>query len=124
MWTGYTFPMGKHRFTGEERDLWRREREEERKGFLNAIKLERGCMDCGYRTHAVALHFDHRPGEEKLFSIGNATCRTWSKVLAEIEKCDVVCANCHVVRTATRASWRGLTEMGRSPAPSDGTSSP
>jgi hypothetical protein len=73
-----------------------------RLALIGAIKLERGCMDCGYRAHVEALDFDHRPGEEKLFNIGNDPRRLWAAILAEIEKCDVVCANCHRVRTAER----------------------
>jgi hypothetical protein len=68
-----------------------------------AIKLERGCADCGYNTHAAALHFDHLPGFDKLFGIGNSGNRTWESILQEIDKCDVVCANCHAIRTYTRA---------------------
>ncbi len=73
---------------------------------VTAIKLERGCIDCGYRTDPAALEFDHLPGCEKLFSISQGcTTRSLEKVLAEIEKCEVVCANCHAIRTVTRSPW-------------------
>jgi len=62
---------------------------------INAIKLEAGCADCGYRCDPVALDFDHLPGTVKLFTIANSPKRTWYSVLLEIAKCDVVCANCH-----------------------------
>jgi hypothetical protein len=32
--------------------------------------------------------------------------KAWPLVLAEVEKCDVVCSNCHRVRTAARGSWK------------------
>lgn len=67
-----------------------------------AIKLAAGCADCGYAGHAEALHFDHLPGYEKLFSISQGTKRSWTTVEAEIAKCEVVCAVCHHVRTAKR----------------------
>lgn len=62
------------------------------------------CMDCGGQYPAVAMDFDHRPDEEKLFSITRAYMDNYSdeEILAEIEKCDLVCANCHRVRTAIR----------------------
>jgi hypothetical protein len=44
------------------------------------------------------MDFDHRPGTVKLFHIGKNT-HSEDAVLAEIAKCDVVCANCHRVRT-------------------------
>lgn len=70
---------------------------------LAKIKLEHGCMDCGYRKDDCALDFDHRPGEIKLFSIGaHAAQKAWSLVEQEIKKCDVVCANCHRIRTRDR----------------------
>jgi len=49
------------------------------------------------------MHFDHRPGEIKEFEIGFAV-RGYSRrrILAEIAKCDLVCANCHAVRTYRR----------------------
>lgn len=71
--------------------------------LINQIKLERGCTDCGYRLHPAALHFDHLPGTIKYKNIAQMTSNTSLKVLmAEIAKCEVVCANCHAIRTAKR----------------------
>ena len=67
---------------------------------VSAFKLERGCADCGYNEHPAALQFDHRPGTVKLFDIARHFGR--KGMWEEIAKCDVVCANCHAVRTATR----------------------
>lgn len=70
---------------------------------LAQIKLERGCADCGYQEHAAALDFDHRPGEVKLFDVASGPARRgWGAIEAEVAKCDVVCANCHRIRTYTR----------------------
>lgn len=66
------------------------------------IKVARGCLDCGFNAHPAALHFDHRPGEEKIGNI--ATMQGVDKILAEIEKCDVRCANCHAIKTHERAN--------------------
>lgn len=71
--------------------------------YIQAIKLERGCADCGYRENAVALDFDHLPGHTKEFRIATmAAGFSRAKIDAEIAKCDVVCANCHRIRTAMR----------------------
>jgi hypothetical protein len=73
-----------------------------RRRAIDAIKLAAGCADCGYNHFPEALQFDHIPERgPKLFNVANRTNRRWSLVLAEIEKCEVVCANCHAVRT-----WR------------------
>ena len=58
------------------------------------------CADCGERDPLV-LEFDHL--RDKRFNIGSALpYRNWETILAEIEKCEVVCANCHRRRTAHR----------------------
>ena len=89
----------------QEREASRRQsfdRRQSRKAKIAEVKLERGCADCGYNQHAAALDFDHLPGTEKLFNIGSQLMRTWESILAEIDKCEVVCANCHRIRTAER----------------------
>ena len=68
---------------------------------LQAIKLERGCLDCGYRSHPEALQFDHVRGP-KLFELASGSRRAWPLIEAEMNKCEVVCANCHAIRSASR----------------------
>lgn len=70
---------------------------------LQAIKLERGCADCGYNEYAAALDFDHLPGSVKKYRPSTMPAGTsWANIAAEIAKCEVVCANCHRVRTFKR----------------------
>jgi len=78
----------------------RKARWAERRAWLNAYKLKRRCADCGYRRHPEALQFDHRDPASKTFVVSRMIGRSWKLILAEIEKCDVVCANCHAIRTA------------------------
>ena len=56
------------------------------------------CADCGVEYPACVMDFDHK-GSEKKFQISNRYVGSLSKLLAEIGKCDVVCANCHRIRT-------------------------
>lgn len=52
------------------------------------------------------MQWDHRPGSEKLGEIsGDFRSRTRAEILAEIAKCDLVCANCHAIRTFSRSGW-------------------
>ena len=85
---------------------WQREvRDPQRKintAFIQAIKLAKGCVDCGYRDHAEALEFDHLPGYVKRMNVSEMTRFSRKTIEAEIAKCEVVCANCHRVRTALR----------------------
>ncbi len=64
---------------------------------LNLLK-DVPCKDCGGRFPPACMDFDHVRGE-KSFNLATALSRGWSKVLLEVEKCDVVCANCHRLRT-------------------------
>ena len=69
---------------------------------IREIKMERGCLDCGYNSHPEALDFDHI-GTDKIANV-TALCYSskWDKIETEIAKCEVVCANCHRIRTASR----------------------
>ena len=69
---------------------------------IHEYQMEKGCMDCGYREHPAALEFDHVTGT-KLFNIGEQMGKKSRQQLwEEVAKCDVVCANCHNIRTANR----------------------
>lgn len=69
------------------------------KQFLADYKLEKGCIDCGYNKHHSALEFDHIKGKKTL---NIAWAKSISQAKKEIEKCEVVCSNCHRVRTYNR----------------------
>ena len=61
-------------------------------------------MDCGYKEHPDALEFDHLPEFEKVQGVGYLASKgySWAKIEAEMAKCEVVCGNCHRIRTAAR----------------------
>lgn len=61
------------------------------------------CVDCGNDDIRV-LQFDHRNPEDKFDSVPRLIYSK-SLMLAEIEKCDVRCANCHMIRTADQFGW-------------------
>lgn len=58
------------------------------------------CIDCGY-SDIRALQFDHRNPKEKRNEISTmaSSAYSWEAILEEIAKCDIVCANCHSIRT-------------------------
>jgi hypothetical protein len=67
--------------------------------IISEIKLILGCESCGYGKDAHALDFHHRNREEKEFDIASYSSKRLLRVLAEIEKCGVMCANCHRIHT-------------------------
>jgi hypothetical protein len=70
-----------------------------RQDFLNAYKLEKGCARCGYNSHPAALQFNHIDPSKKSFNIGENKRKSLESILLEIEKCEVLCANCHAIHT-------------------------
>ena len=80
------------------------------------------CQDCGDRFHPCAMDFDHRDGDKEfgISSYSGGRSVSLVKLLAEMAKCDVVCANCHRVRTFNRRIAQG-TERETSKLTADGS---
>jgi hypothetical protein len=79
----------------------KRARAQKRMRYLLEYFEVHPCADCG-EADPMVLEFDHL--RDKSFAIGaGLPDRNWESILREIEKCDVVCANCHRRRTAKRA---------------------
>jgi hypothetical protein len=63
------------------------------------------CSDCGERYAPCAMEFDHRDASQKVQGVTRMIGRaSIERILAEVDKCDIVCANCHRVRTFQRRS--------------------
>jgi hypothetical protein len=75
----------------------------ERTAFLIEFFRERPCVDCD-ETDPLVLEFDHIGQKNFSISVG-IRGHKWQSVLDEIERCEVVCANCHRRRTAIRAGF-------------------
>ena len=54
------------------------------------------CSRCGF-DDPRALEFHHRNAAEKLFNVMSGLSYAPDRLLAEIAKCDVICANCHAI---------------------------
>jgi hypothetical protein len=76
---------------------------------MAGIKEGLSCADCGGLFPVYVMHWDHLPGFDKLDEISSMVAsRTREAVLEELKKCELVCANCHVLRTVARAK-RAMT---------------
>ena len=65
------------------------------------------CMECNGVFPWCVMDFDHRPEEDKSFGIATFSGQALSatniaKIEKEIAKCDIVCSNCHRIRTRDR----------------------
>lgn len=84
------------------RKAWRKARRGEVKNiklaFIANLRLEKGCKRCGLKaTTAAIFEFHHRNPKLKLGSIRTLIQRGYSlnTIVEEINKCDILCANCH-----------------------------
>lgn len=77
-----------------------RQRRRRHAAYVAGVKSQ-PCMDCDQTYPAYMMDFDHRPGEEKVTNIANLVGKGASleRIKEEIDKCDLVCANCHRERT-------------------------
>jgi hypothetical protein len=57
-------------------------------------KIQRGCKICGYNKSTVALEWHHH-SDDKLENPSNLLKRSWEAYMAEVEKCILLCTNCH-----------------------------
>jgi hypothetical protein len=82
----------------QQRDRSRRLRARRRE-FINGLKLNRACADCGGNFPPYIMHFHHIDGSKKVFNVGRATGLSEATILNEVSKCELLCANCHGIRT-------------------------
>jgi hypothetical protein len=94
-----------------------KQRTEERRDrnyeLLVDFLLERPCVDCGERD-VLVLEFDHLADKEFTIARGFRE-KSWPEILTEIQKCDVVCSNCHRRRTLKRGGFARLIAAQRHP---------
>ena len=75
----------------------RRERVAARINWLNSLK-NRPCMDCKGWFEPCQMDWDHVSGIKK-YQISQIRTSCIKNVLEEMKKCELVCANCHRLRT-------------------------
>lgn len=54
------------------------------------------CERCGYSKSMRALSFHHRDRKTKEFTIAEKMVWSWERLKKELDKCDLLCANCHM----------------------------
>ena len=92
-----------------ERNAFKAEYAKKRKAELYVIAIKHKMANpcpCGESRHQ-ALQFDHRDQSTKVSEVSSMIreMRPKAEVIAEIAKCDVVCVNCHTMKTAEQGGW-------------------
>ena len=77
---------------------------------IHMYKSMHPCVDCG-EDDPIVLDFDHKVQSEKLGQVSAMVSWGWDKIQAEIDKCDIRCANCHRRRTAIQLGWYNYTAL-------------
>jgi hypothetical protein len=69
--------------------------------WLDSLKEGKPCADCGRIYPPYVMEWDHLPGSEKSLVLADTrrAAHSKSRILAELSKCELVCANCHRERT-------------------------
>ena len=83
--------------------IWNKHHKEEVFNFLLDYFKLHPCKDCGI-SNPIVLEFDHVRGK-KIDNVSRMLTHSKENLEKEISKCDVVCANCHRIRTANRGNW-------------------
>jgi hypothetical protein len=80
-----------------------RQRRRDNRDLIKAIKENTPCVDCGIIYPYYVMDFDHLGKEAKVGNIATMTITHGKNaILAEIAKCELVCSNCHRIRTHNR----------------------
>ncbi len=62
--------------------------------LINEYKKNLSCVKCGEQEN-ICLEFHHLNPEKKEFTIGSAVSRSWDVIEKELQKCVILCSNCH-----------------------------
>lgn len=106
----------RHYYANKDQYLQRnREKRERLREWVSEYKA-RPCADCGVQYPPYVMDFDHLDPTTKKDVVGRIIMMgSWKQLLAEVEKCDVVCANCH--RERTHGSERRLSRTASKTVP-------
>ncbi len=93
-------PKRKEKRTYADRAEYMREAVKRRRKKLRQMAREYlggKCAICGYNKCQRALSFHHKDSSKKEFGLSaRGLTRSWDKIKAEIEKCVLLCSNCHM----------------------------
>ena len=96
----------KHQHYRDSHNTSRRKIREENARQVFEYLTRHPCIVCG-EPDPIVLEFDHRDRVKKSGSIANMVLNSsWKQIELEIEKCDVLCANCHRRKSAAEFKYK------------------
>jgi predicted HNH restriction endonuclease len=93
--------------TSKSGKIWRTNAKQKAVDYLGG-----SCQDCGFKTDILAVYdFHHRDPAEKDFTVAKFINADFDLVVTpELNKCDLLCSNCHRIRHATNPSFEEIVE--------------
>lgn len=93
-----------------KKNLYHRNRRDENRVFISKIKNKiGGCQKCNLKinNNNSSFHFDHLDQNDKFKEVSNLSksCYSLKVIEKEIDKCRLLCANCHYEYTAIQLNW-------------------
>lgn len=75
--------------------------------FIHDLKRRTPCVDCKHFFHPVCMDFDHIDRTKKVNTVGRLVGggASLDRVKEEVAKCEIVCSNCHRMRTMKQLEW-------------------
>ena len=98
----------KRRYYERNREVYREKNRRKRDRMREVLRQAKSkpCTDCGGEFPYFVMDLDHREGEVKGKEVGRLIATlSFRRLLVEIVKCDVVCSNCHRIRTHSRGQY-------------------
>jgi len=85
-----------------------KQRRAEKEAYVRTLKESNPCVDCGKKYLACQMQYDHI-GSDKVASVSDLIrSSTMAKIKEEIAKCELVCSNCHALRTWKRKTGQDI----------------
>lgn len=84
---------------GAEIREYMRQRSADNRAWVTEKKESSPCMDCGEFHKGCVMQYDHKPQYIKTRDVSKMVSFSRERIQEEIDKCDLVCANCHAYRT-------------------------
>lgn len=81
-----------------------RKYEKRNRAWLIAYLRQNPCVDCG-NSDIEVLQFDHREPELKTKMVYQFLCSSLERMIEEVNKCDIRCANCHMKKSRRQLGW-------------------
>ena len=90
-----------HKIIRERQNIRGRKLYAKKRAWLNSIK-DVPCIDCNNKYPPECMDFDHINNNKEFTVSKSITQMSYKKLQSEIDKCEIICANCHRIRTKER----------------------